>query len=132
MRQLILFLVGLFMGVALTLVGMNYLRRGTSHADGMMVVMGAQLKGLDKAVEQNRCGSADTLPRLQTLRLVANDIEPAFADMGEDQTFLRYASSLRAEADAALAQPPASCKAVADAVSRIDKACDACHRDYKN
>ena len=80
MRSLILLLVGLFMGAALTLIGMNYLRRGTSYPEGVMAVMGGQVKGANDAIGKNRCGSADLLPRLQTLRYVANEIEPAFAD----------------------------------------------------
>lgn len=132
MRALILLLVGLFIGAACTLIGMNYLRRGTAYPNGMMVVMGAQLKHLDTAVAQNRCSSADILPRLQTLRLVANDIEPAFIDMTGDHPFLRYASDLRAAIDASLALPPTSCKAVTAAIGQIDKRCDGCHRDYKN
>jgi len=132
MRSLILMLVGLFLGAALTLIGMNYLRQGTSYASGVMAVMGGQLKGIDRAVGQNRCSSTDILPRLQTLRDVANEIEPAFEDMQKDTQFIRYASDLRASVDASLSAPPSSCKAAALALSQIDKTCDACHRDYKN
>ena len=132
MRSLILFLVGLFMGAAMTLIGMNYLRGGTRYGNGVMAVMGAQMKGLDHTIVQNRCGSADTLPRLQMIRQVANEIEPAFGEMNEDAQFSRYASDLRAEADAGLSTPPASCKATAAVLSQIDKRCDACHRDYKD
>ncbi len=132
MRSLILLLVGLFMGAALTLIGMNYLRRGTSYPEGVMAVMGGQVKGVDDAIGKNRCSSADLLPRLQTLRYVADEIEPAFVDMEKDTQFIRYASDLRAAVDASLSAPPASCKAAAAAISQIDKTCDACHRDYKN
>ena len=50
---------------------------------------------------------------------------------GEAQ-FGRYASDLRAAADSALMTPPASCAAAKAAFSHLDKACDSCHRDYKD
>lgn len=132
MRSLVLLLVGLFTGAALALIGTNYLRRGTAYPNGVMVVMGAQLKSMDRSITQARCTTPDFLPRLQTVRYIANEIEPAFAEMNEDTQFIRYASDLRAAVDTALATPPASCKAAAAALSQIDKTCDACHRDYKN
>jgi hypothetical protein len=90
------------------------------------------MKGIDENVKASRCASADVVPRLQTLRLVANDIEPAFADEIKDPQFNRYAADLRAAADAALAAPPASCKAASETLSSLGKACDSCHRDFRS
>ena len=132
MRSLILALIGLFVGIIGTAITMNALNRGTAYPNAVMKVMGAQMASLGRRVKANRCAPTDTLPRLQTLRFVANDIEPAFADLQEDAQFSRYAGDLRAAADAALMTPPASCAATDAALSKIDKACDSCHRDYKN
>ena len=132
MRSLVLLLVGLAVGALCTVILVNTLRRGTAYPNAVMAVMGQQMKALDKSVKQSRCASADLTPRLQTLRFVANDIEPAFADMQDEAQFGRYASDLRAAADAALMTPPASCTAAIAAISNLDKACDSCHRDYKD
>lgn len=132
MRWLIVLLIGLGVGIMCTAMAMNALSRTTAYPRGVMVVIGQQFKALDKSVKQNRCATTDITPRLQTLRFVANDIEPAFESMQNDQQFGRYAGDLRAAADAALMTPPASCAAATAALNRIDKACDSCHRDYRN
>lgn len=131
MRSLVLFLVGLAVGAICTVILVNTLNRGTAYPNAVMAVMGQQMKALDRSVKQSRCAPADLTPRLQILRFVANDIEPAFVDM-QDPQFGRYASDLRAAADAALMTPPASCAAARAALSQLGKACDSCHRDYKD
>lgn len=132
MRSLILFVVGLMVGALCTVIAINALNRGTAYDHAVMAMMGQQMKALDSSIKQSRCSSSDLTPRLQTLRFVANDIEPAFTDMRDEAQFGRYASDLRAAADAALMTPPASCTAATAALSNLDKACDSCHRDYKN
>lgn len=132
MRALVLFLVGLAVGAIGTLITLNALHRGTAWPEATMAVMGQQMKALDSSIKASRCASTDLTPRLQTLRFVANDIEPAFADMKDEAQFGRYASGLRAAADAALMTPPASCAAATAAMTNLGKACDSCHRDYKN
>jgi hypothetical protein len=132
MRALVLFLVGLAVGALCTLIAVNALNRGTAYDHAVMAMMGQQMKALDQSVKASRCASTDLTPRLQTLRFVANDIEPAFADLKDDAQFGRYAASLRAAADAALMTPPASCAAATAALSNLGKACDSCHREYKN
>lgn len=132
MRVFVLFLVGLAVGALCTAILINTLNRGTAYPNAVMAVMGQQMKSMDRSIKQSRCAPSDLTPRLQTLRFVANDIEPSFEDMQGDAQFGRYSSDLRAAADAALMTPPASCTAASAALSRLDKACDACHRDYKN
>ena len=131
MRSLILLLVGLLVGALCTLIAVNALDRGTAYPNAVMALMGQQMKAIDKSIKQSRCASTDLTPRLQTLRFVANDIEPAFTDMLDEVQFGRYAADLRAAADAALMTPPANCAAASAALSKLDKACDSCHRDYK-
>jgi hypothetical protein len=96
-----------------------------------MAMMGQQMKALDGSVKANHCAATDLVPRQQTLRFVANDIEPAFAEDTKDPQFGRYAADLRAAADAALASPPASCAAANATLTSLDKACDSCHRDFR-
>jgi hypothetical protein len=131
-RLLVLFLVGLAVGAALTVIGITALNRGTAWDHAVMAMMGAQMKVLSENVQANHCAATDLTPRLQTLRLVANDIEPAFAGEVNDPQFGRYAADLRAAADAALVAPPASCAAAQTTLSSLKKTCDSCHREFKN
>jgi cytochrome c556 len=130
MRSLILFVIGIALGAACTAYGVNALNRRSAYSDGVMTVMGHQMKSLGQNLKQNHCTPSDLTTQLQTLRLVANDIEPAFASMQGDAQFGRYASDLRAAADSALAAPLTSCALASAAVDKVDKACDSCHRDY--
>ena len=131
MRIVILFLVAMLVGAAGTLIAVNALNRQTPWSKATMSVIGHQMKGIDTSVKANRCTSPDLLPKLQTLRQVANDIEPAFAESITDPQFNRYAADLRAAADGALASPPANCQAASEILTRLDKACDSCHRDFR-
>lgn len=131
MRAVVLFLVGLAVGAICTAIGINALHRGTAWPNAVMAEMGQQMKSMDASIKASRCASTDLTPRLQTLRFVANDIEPAFADI-KDPQFGRYAADLRSAADAALMTPPASCAAATAAMNNLGKACDSCHRDFKN
>jgi hypothetical protein len=131
MRLLVLFLVGLAVGALGTLIAINALNRGTAYPNAVMAMMGQQMKAIDHSVKANKCAATDLVPRLQTLRLVANDIEPAFAGEIEDAQFNRYSADLRAAADAALMAPPVSCQSASATLSNLDKACDSCHRDFR-
>ena len=131
MRSLLLVLLGIILGAACSAYLVNALNRRSAYQDGVMTVMGHQMKPLSQSLKQNRCTPSDLMPHLQTLRLVANDIEPAFDSMQGDAQFGRYASDLRAAADAALAAPLTSCALAAAAMDKVDHACDSCHRDYR-
>jgi hypothetical protein len=132
MRSVVLLLIGLFVGFAATLIGMNALRKGTAYPNGVMAVMGAQMKALDGSLKQNRCAATDLTPRLQTLRHVANDLEPAFLPTQDDDRFIEHASALRAAVDAALQAPPSDCTAAGVVLERVGEGCKACHTDFKN
>lgn len=131
MRSLILVLIGLFVGAACALIAMSALRQGTAYPNGVMAVMSAHMQGLGANVKQNRCASTDLLPHLQTMRHLANDLEPAFLPTEDDERFVQHATVLRASLDAALATPPADCAAAGVALDRIQNGCQACHRDFK-
>ncbi|TNJ34727.1 cytochrome c [Arenimonas terrae] len=132
MRSLILVLIGLFVGFAVTLIGMNALRKGTAYPNGVMAVMSAQMDALEVSLKQNRCAATDLTPRLQTLRHLGNDLEPAFLPTEDDERFSEHASNLRAALDAALSTPPADCAAAKVVVDKVGAGCQSCHRDFKN
>ncbi len=128
----ITFAIAFVLGIALTAIGMNYLNQGPDYPKGVMTVMGMQMSALKKSIQQNRCVPTDIIPHLQTLRYVGNDIEAAFGEMSDNESFVRYASDFRAAADGALTMPPANCATAEATLTKIGKACENCHRDYKN
>jgi hypothetical protein len=82
-------------------------------------------------MDQNRCNATDTLPHLQALRTMADDIEPAFPDLADDARFTRAASEMRAVLDKTRANPPLNCAGVGAAMQDIGGACKACHQDFR-
>src|SRR5688572_18198927 len=126
----ILFVLGFAIGAVLAVMWSNAMHKREAYPHGVMAVIGAQMAVLDTSVKANRCTANDLLPRFQTLRAVANDIEPAFGE--DDERFVKHAGALRAAADAALATPPGNCQAAAATLDRINETCSACHRDFKD
>ncbi|MDQ2702382.1 MAG: hypothetical protein M3Y70_06100 [Pseudomonadota bacterium] len=131
-RYLFLFVLGLAVGAVATVMAMRALDERKDHfPESVMEVMSAHLGALYKNVEQNRCAATDTLPHLQTLRTMANDIEPAFGDLREDARFAGHASDLRASLDGVLSSPPLACAGVEAALKKVGADCKACHQDFR-
>lgn len=131
-RYFFLFLIGLVVGAIATVMAMRALNARKDHfPDSLMHVQqwhAAQLKG---SVDQNRCAATDTLPHLQALRVLGNDLEPAFPDLADDQRFKDHASKYRAALDGALASPPLNCAGVGTVLGKVGEACKACHQDFR-
>ena len=132
-RYLFLFLIGLVVGIVGVVMVMRAVDARSDHfPESVMHVMAWHMGQLKKDTEQNRCAATDTLPHVQALRTMANDIEPAFGDLRDDQRFTAHASDLRASLDAALANPPLNCPGVGTAMGKIGDACEACHKEFRN
>lgn len=131
-RYLLLFLLGLVVGVIATIMVMRALdaRRDKFHGS-LMQVQQWHLGQLRGDVESNRCTPNDSLPHLQALRLMANDLEAALPDLADDQRFAGHATELRARLDAAIASPPSDCPATSAALASIGEGCKACHQDFR-
>jgi len=131
-RYFFLFLVGLVAGVICTVMAMRALeaRKDPFH-ESVMHVQQWHMGQLKANTEQNRCNATDTLPHLQALRTMADDIEPAFPDLRDDERFTKAASQLRAALDSARANPPLNCAGVGAAMQEIGAACKACHQDFR-
>jgi hypothetical protein len=133
MRYLFLFVLGLAVGVVATVMAARALDARKDHfPESVMHLFSAHMDMLDANVTGNRCAATDTLPQLQALRMLANDIEPAFGDLRDDSRFAGHASDLRAALDRTLASPPLACAGVQAAMKDIGAACKACHRDFRN
>lgn len=130
-RFLFLFLLGLLVGGVATVMAMRALQaRQDPFPDSVMHVMAKQTDVLKTNLAANRCTASDALPRLQTLRAVANDLEAAFPDLAEDARFVTHAGQLRATLDGALSAPPVGCPDTKAVTARIGEACKACHNDF--
>lgn len=134
-RYFFVFLVGLVIGAVAVVMLLRTLEARKTwqdrYPDAAMDLFQAHVAQLKASVEANRCGATDTLPHLQALRTVANDIEPAFGDLREDARFTKHASNLRATLDETLSAPPLNCAGVDAATRKIGEACKACHQDFR-
>jgi hypothetical protein len=131
-RYFFLFLVGLLVGAVGVVMAMRALDARKDHfPESVMQVQQWHMGKLKANMEQNRCNATDTLPHLQALRAMADDIEPAFPDLADDARFTKAASDLRAAIDQARASPPLNCAGVGTAMKDIGAACKACHQDFR-
>ena len=132
-RYLSMFLLGLVIGIVATVMAMRALDARKDHFPGsVMQVQQWHLTSLGNNVKQNRCGPTDTLPHLQALRTMANDIEPAFPGLADDKRLIDHASAMRASLAAALANPPLACAGVGAVTAKVGDGCKACHQDFRN
>lgn len=131
-KYLFLLLLGLVIGIVATVMALRAIDARRDHfPKSVMQVQQWHLGQLKASVEQNRCGATDTLPHLQALRTMANDIEPAFPDLRDDERFSRSASQLRSDLDASLSSPPLNCDGVTSTMKTLGDACKACHQDFR-
>lgn len=131
-KYLFIFLLGLIIGVVATVMALRAIEARRDQFPGsVMQVQQWHFGRLRDSIEQNRCDATDTLPHLQSLRTMANDIEPAFPDLSDDKRFADHASKLRATLNAALSSPPLDCAGVGSTVKELGDACKACHQDFR-
>ena len=131
-RYLFVLALGLLIGlVATVMVGRALQARRDPFPDSLMQVMQRQSHLLQQAQQQNRCSLADSVPRLQALRLLSNDLDLAFPHLQHDRRFQAHASAYRGRLNDALAAPPADCTALATLVQAVQDDCRACHQDFR-
>ena len=131
-RYFFLFLVGLLVGAVGVVMAMRAIDARKDHfPESVMQVQQWHMGKLKANIDQNRCNATDTLPHLQALRAMADDIEPAFPDLTDDARFTKASSDLRAAIDQARANPPLNCAGVGAAMKEIGGACKACHQDFR-
>jgi hypothetical protein len=133
MRIIALLLLGFVIGAMATVITLNALRQGTAFLQGVMAVKGYHMARLRDAVVIEPCQPDRIAHHLRALRVLADDIEPAFLPDGmTDPIFSRYAMQMGERVDALLAAlPAADCPALRGSLGDIGDGCKACHRDYK-
>ncbi len=131
-KFLFMLLLGLVLGAIATVMAVRALEARKDHfPDSVMQVQQWHLGQLRSNVEHSRCSATDTLPHIKTLREMANDLEPAFPDLRDDERFVKAASGMRASLDSALGSPPLNCAGVEKLVTDLGGACKACHQDFR-
>lgn len=134
-KYIILLLIGLAIGVLATVMLLRSLEGRKTWQDhfpgAAMHLMAAHSAQLGGNIKANRCAPTDTLPHLQALRTIANDLEPAFPGLADDPRFVEHAGAFRATLDAALASPPLDCQGLIATASKIGENCKACHQDFR-
>ncbi|WP_182068040.1 cytochrome c [Stenotrophomonas pavanii] len=131
-RYLFVLCLGLLIGLIATVMVSRALQaRRDPFPGSLMQVMQRQTQLLQQAQQQNRCTLADSVPRLQALRLLSNDLDLAFPGLKDSAQFQQHASQLRGNLNMALASPPRDCKALAQVVQTLQADCRACHQDFR-
>lgn len=131
-KYLFVLLLGLVVGVVATVMIGRMIEEGRDKfPGGMMQVLQHHAGELRNDVKQNRCNATDSLPHLQALRTLANDLEPAFPTLASDQRFADSASKLRGALDAALASPPMSCEGLGTTLQTVGDSCKNCHQNFR-
>lgn len=132
-RYLFLLILGLAVGAIATVMALRAIDARKDHfPDALMEVQAWHMGQLKSAMEQNRCSASDVVPHLQALRVTANDLEPAFTDLRDDDRFKSAAAAMRGAVDKAITAPPMSCESLAGTMKAIGDTCQGCHRDFKN
>lgn len=131
-RYMFLFLLGLVLGVVATVMVLRaWSARQDPFPQSVMNVQQWHMGQLRNLVEQNRCNATDSLPHLRSLRVLTNDVEPAFPDLRDDARFAQHASQLRARLDQLLVSPPVDCPGISSAMQAIGETCKGCHQDFR-
>ncbi|KQQ84366.1 hypothetical protein ASF73_14910 [Xanthomonas sp. Leaf131] len=130
-RYAFMLILGLLIGLVCSVMVARALQaRRNPVPDSLMQVMAYQLRALQPGAGAI-CKPAQQQARLQSLRLLADELEPAFTDIGEDRRFGEHAQALRAALDQAQRTPLRDCAAIAAVKTQLSDACDACHRDFR-
>lgn len=131
-RYLFMIILGFVLGIVATVMLLRAWNARRDHfPEALMQVKGWHMGQLKAAMEQNRCNATDILPHLQTLRATANDLEPGFPDLRDDERFKTAAAAMRGALDKAIAAPPLSCESVAATMKSVGDTCKGCHRDFR-
>ncbi len=130
-RYFFVFLLGLALGGVATVMLINAWNERQDHFDdGLMHVQAWHFKQLGGKVQENRCAATDIIPHLKALRTMADDLEPAFPGLSDDERFIKQASAMRASLDTALSSPPINCEGVRAVAGKIEESCKGCHQDF--
>lgn len=132
-RYLVVFALGLAVGIFAAVVVIRAIQARSDHfASSVMHVQEWHMTRLHQRAEENRCNATDVLPHLRALRVLAEDLEPAFPRLAHREPFVRHAARMRANLDAALQSPPLNCAGLQTTNKQLQDSCRDCHRDFRS
>jgi len=131
-----MFLLGLMLGVIGVVMALRAIESGRTwqdhYPDAVMHLLSAHSAHLQRQAGEHRCTPDALLPHMQALRILGNDLEPAFAGPGGDRRFSAHAREFRNQLDRMLSDPPHTCALLEQAITDIRTACRSCHQDFRN
>ncbi|MEN5061077.1 hypothetical protein [Luteimonas sp. TWI1416] len=134
-RYAVVFGIGLVVGIFALVVVLRALesRRGWQdhYPTALMQLYQAHMAGLESDASAGRCAAADARPHLRALRVLSDDLAPAFPDLRDHRRFAEHADTARRALDAALAAPPGDCASLRTTIAVIGETCSGCHRDLR-
>ena len=134
-RYLFVFLLGLVIGIVCLVMLLRSLEGRKTWRDhyptAAMQLMSAHTAQMRAQLEANRCAATDVLPHLQALRVLGNDLDPAFPDLRDNTRFAGHTGGFRATLDQALTAPPMNCAGLKATLDAIGADCKACHTDFR-
>jgi hypothetical protein len=129
MRFLVCLLIGLALGALVTRTWLAAVAERHAWPRAVMQVMQHELGAATSVARAGRCKDPALDHGLRHIDSLAGDIAPA-TGRTTDHVFQGYVEDLRkAVATAALDRP--ACAARATALEAVGKACERCHRDYR-
>lgn len=135
-RYAVAFVIGLVSGLFALLVILRVVesRRtwDTCYPGALMHLYQAQLAQLHGDLAAGTCSPARALPRLETMRALSNDLEPAFPDLRDQRRFVAHGDQLRDAIDLAVVSPPDTCAALEMRLHDMQRTCNECHRDFRH
>ncbi len=128
MRHVVTLIIGLLVGVILSITAMRTLNaRKDAYPEALMNVMKHELIAANQAATKPACN--ENANALDKLTLLSNDIITAMPDEGTpDRVFHQYITNLH---DKVLAAGQSDCAQRKEALTEVKHACDDCHRDYR-
>jgi cytochrome c556 len=131
MRQLVLLVIGLFVGGACAFMLARGLAQRDAYPRGLMNVMQHHMAELRRLERGSHCGVQDTAGHTARIADLSHDVLAAFGSSSKDDPHLAdFAENLGRKADAARAGS-ADCAALSRTLSELGDACEACHREYR-
>lgn len=132
MRILAILLLGLAIGIFGTVTVIGAMKQQIPYSHAVMAISAQNFGALRKMKESGKCEHDPIARNLRTLRVLADDLEPAFLPTGgDDALFKQHSVDYARRVDGAIASAPATCEALDKAIGEVGGGCKACHQDFK-
>lgn len=132
LKYLLILLIGVFAGGSMALFYANLDRAQGAYPRGVMAAMQHHYKALQSGLREPQCPPQRSLPSLQRLRTISDEVAPAFIQARQPgPDFEQRHAGLLTALDAAIAAPPADCVALNALTQDIGDRCDSCHAAFR-